>query len=303
MPFSELLQGAWTRHAEHTEAVYDELSTMILAAETEADLGGIIGLISHVAGEHLGRLVEAERLIASVRTHPAFQPAGSSGASAARSLAALSLVRGDAAASQQWMATLPPNALPAGSDQARVLTAAAALVAGQERWSEAGHLLNQADRALVYGPGATDPAARAMAVTSNNLAAALEEHPTRSPEVDALMLDAARYARHYWEIAGTWLHVERAEYRLARSLVVAGLADEAIEAAFECLEICDANQAPAEERFFGEEALALAHLAAGVPVGARAARERMAALLPEVPADWAEHCQGALAALDAKIGA
>jgi hypothetical protein len=36
------------------------------------------------------------------------------------------------------------------------------------------------------------------------------------------MIFAAKTTRKYWEIAGTWLEIERAEYRLAMTYLAAG---------------------------------------------------------------------------------
>lgn len=65
------------------------------------------------------------------------------------------------------------------------------------------------------------PAFRALAVTGNNLACTLEEKNHRSLQETELMILASRTARKYWELAGGWLEISRAEYRLAMNYLQA----------------------------------------------------------------------------------
>ena len=60
------------------------------------------------------------------------------------------------------------------------------------------------------------------AVAGNNLAATLEEKPDRDAFETEGMLTAAQGGLHHWKLAGGWMEEERAEYRLARSLLQAG---------------------------------------------------------------------------------
>ena len=62
------------------------------------------------------------------------------------------------------------------------------------------------------------------------------------------MIVAAEAALRYWKQAGTWLEEERAEYRLAKSLLIAGRAVDAVASARRCLAVCERHEAPAFER-------------------------------------------------------
>lgn len=75
------------------------------------------------------------------------------------------------------------------------------------------------------------------------------------------MKSAARVARQYWEVAGTWIEVERAEYRLAMTMLAAGDPVAALEHAELCLKICTSNNAEPFEHFFAHEARAKCFLA------------------------------------------
>ena len=123
------------------------------------------------------------------------------------------------------------------------------------------------------GPAGASPALTALAVGGNNLAAALEERPQRSAEEAAAMVGAAASALKYWRLAGSWLEEERAEYRLARSLLQAGRCDEAQAAARRCIEVCLRHAAPPFELFFAHAVLALGLRAGGAAAAAEAARE------------------------------
>lgn len=113
---------------------------------------------------------------------------------------------------------------------------------------------------------AADPANRILAVTANNLVCALEEKNILNSEQMALMLLTARAARKYWQISGTWLETERAEYRLARSYLKAGDFISSIIHANLCLTICETNKADALEFFFAYEAITLVEQAMKQPL-------------------------------------
>ena len=107
------------------------------------------------------------------------------------------------------------RAAMSASDRIRVTALAAANLAERDTPRASvlfGAALAEAERA---GLDAADPTNRALAVTANNLACTLEEKTRRSPAERALMTTAARAARRFWALAGTWLETERAEYRLA----------------------------------------------------------------------------------------
>ena len=113
--------------------------------------------------------------------------------------------------------------------------------------------------ALVQTLPKDDPAVRSMAVTGNNLAFALEEKAILSDGETTLMIQAAQAARKYWELAGTWLHVERAEYRLAKTYLKAGNKMKAREHATECLKLCEAHLADDFEMTYAREIVELAY--------------------------------------------
>lgn len=280
MDFDSFLNQAWDEHATDAAGVAQRLAASGPSLVTdEAQIAPLGNLVHHVYGEHLGRWAEGLALLHRLAKHPACSPGGAARAALARFQVSLALCEGSA----------DERAAMSASDRIRVTALAAANLAERDTprasalFAEA---LAEADRA---GLDATDPANRALAVTANNLACTLEEKTRRSPAERALMITAARAARRFWALAGTWLETERAEYRLAMTWLQAGDPALARHHAQQCLAIVQANGSVPLERFFASEALALAEAADGNAAGHAAAlaqaREAFAAL-DEADQSW-----------------
>ena len=297
MNFDTWIDDAWSSHADDPGRAAQSLAEGAARVTAETHLVARIGFAHHVHGEHLGGwqagLDGLDRLAAS----PMCNPVGASGEALARCRASLLLSAGDPRAA---------DAL-ALSDRIRATAMAAANLAQNESAPDTGRAsaLWQAALGLAAGVGlpAHDPAHRTLAATGNNLASALEEKAVRSAAERALMLATAAGARQHWALAGTWLEVERAEYRLASSWLAAA-ADEpcaaqaALVHAQACMALVDAHAAPALERFFACEVLARAQrLAGNAPAHAaavRAAREAFA----QLGADDQAWCAASLRSID-----
>jgi hypothetical protein len=149
-----------------------------------------------------------------------------------------------------------------------------------------------------------DPAAlQGLAVATHNLALHLRTQrppPVAHPE---LMLAASAASRALWERAGTWTHVERAEYQLALCHAAAAQGDSAWRHACACLALCEQHGADALERFFAHEALARAALSLGDGPQCQAQQQHMQALLAEVAeADDHAFCAATLSGLEREAG-
>jgi hypothetical protein len=250
--FDDFMAQAWEAHATEPEAVAARLSDDGLRlASTPAFLGRLAGLMHHVHGTHLGAWDAGTIALIAVLAHP--QCTEPVRLEVQRALASLALCRGDTSA----LPSLTPT------DRLRVSAMAAAHLA--ERDTARASVLWQDALAQCSDlqPPPDDPSHRALAVTGNNMACALEDKPTRTPAERQLMIDAAAAARQHWALAGTWLEVERAEYRLARTWLKAGDAEKAHVHAQSCQAIVLAQAAPALEQFFAAEALALCAQGAG----------------------------------------
>ena len=301
MGIDEFVSKGWGDHAGDASAVADRLPEGLELATESPHLAGLAALGVHVFGEHLGRWDDGIAYLESLTAHSGFDDATPAGRSIYRSMAVLHRCRGDREASETWFGKGAGE--HEASDRIRMLAVASTALAGQKRTEEAITEFNRALELASYGPDKDDPASRALAVTGNNLAAELEEKEARSPEEVELMKLAARTGRKYWEIAGNWMNVERAEYRLAMTHVQAGEAEAAVAHARECLEICEANGSDPGEVFFANEALAVALHAAGDIDGARAAREAAAALVEKQDDSLKGYCSDCLGKLDARLSA
>lgn len=111
------------------------------------------------------------------------------------------------------------------------------------------------------------------------------------------MILAAQTGRKYWEIAGTWLQVERAEYRVASTYLKADDPSSAVVHAQRCLKISQDNNAPALELFFAYEAITQVEKArnhsVGVEIAVRHAKTYFAQL-SDYDKEWCKESLGRL---------
>ena len=288
MDFNTAIGRAWADHADDARAVATRWPALRSLVTDEPQLERLIAITLHVHGEHLGEWATGATALEALRTLPAYRDESGSGQALRRSLASLALCGG-----------ATPPAMSA-SDQIRVHAMAASNLVGHDA-GRASHTLQQA-LALAERSGLpdTDPMHRAIAVAAHNLACTLEEKPGRSTDERALMILAAQASRHHWESAGTWLEVERAEYRLAMSWLQAGDLAQARAHAQACLDVVDANAAPALERFFGWEALGIVARAEGDSAGHAHAVEKARAAFADLAADDQRWCRASLDKLAAR---
>ena len=279
------LDQAQAQHADDPAAVTVALAARAPSLPADADGAEAIRLAEHVFLAHAADVAGLQAFIDALPPVLAGDPATAASVQRAR-----------------WcVATLTGQPAPRPDDTTRwrALQNLVLAMAGQGRSAEAAVLL-QADEAAALAHGASD-AGRAFAATANNVASHLQDGAGADPARDALMLQAAAIARRAWASAGTWMHVERADYRLALCHAALGRGAEAVEFARRCLAGCEAagGQADAMEHFFAHEALVRAHRAAADEAGAAASLQRMHALLPDIgEADGLrEWCAGVLVGL------
>ncbi|MEQ1569767.1 MAG: hypothetical protein ABMA64_29295 [Myxococcota bacterium] len=281
--FDTFQARAWADHGADPAAVAERLGEGLALAATDADLASLAHLGQHVWGEHLARWDRGLSFLASISTHAAAGDAARGAVRRAEATLSLAASRAD----------LRPTLSP--SDAVRVSAVAAAAVAPREP-ARATELLQEAVAGAAQLADA-DPAVRTVAANANNLAAALEEQPSRDDAGRALMIAAAIAARTTWERAGTWLEVARAEMRLAKTWLAAGEPATARVHADAALASVEAHGAGPADRLFAAEGVALAAAAAGDhEARARAVglAEAAFAALPEDDRAW---CAPTLAAL------
>lgn len=294
--FDDWLGQAWDDHVKDAGAVAARLDEGRALATDQKQLASLAHLAHHLYGEHLGDWNGGVDWLLALAEHPHYTSQDEARAALGIYLGSLALSGGhdDGAQALSLSDRVRASALAAGNLATRDTARAMALFKQALHDAEDG------------GLPADGPHVRSLAVTSNNLAATLEEKALLSTDERELMIRAAQAARRYWAIAGGWLETERAEYRLAHSWLKAGDAEQARRHAQLCLEIVQANAAPPLEHFFGWEALGLAERAAGSISGherALAQATQAFEALDEADRGWCRASLDKLAALKPSYGA
>ena len=300
MTLDEFVSQGWVEHANDAAGVFARLPEGLPLISESRHFPAFAALVVHVSGEHLGRWVDGVALLTKLERLPAFDAASTEGKSVARSKAILHRCAGNRDEEARcFAASRTGGDVTEASDRIRVLAVAAAAFLGQKRLADARRDFEKAVSLAGYGPTANDPAARALAVTGNNLACEFENMAALTDDERAMMLFAAQVGREFWAIAGGWMEIERAEYRLAMSHIRAGDPATALAHGHRCLSIVQANGSDPGEAFFAHEAIARACLAAGDVVASRRERDSMDTLLPAIGDEsFRAYCAGELAKLD-----
>lgn len=286
MDFEAFIASAWDDHGDRPQEVADRLAVAVPGIASPEQVAPFARLVVHVMGEHLGHWARGIDILEGLRRDPALAGSPAAAAAARRGVATLRYASGDTAALAAFDA----------DDRATVLASAAAIRTGRD--DPDGALAAYAEAVtLAAALPAGSPAFRSLAIAGNNLAAALEELPHRTPAQTEGMVAAAHGGVAFWRIAGTWLEEERAHYRLARSLLAAGDPAQAVESGKRCAQVCLAHDAPAFERFFAYAVLSRALREAGRAADAADMREEALAWLDRVPEDDRRWCEADRAAL------
>jgi hypothetical protein len=288
MTLDNFLNQAWTDHATDAKGVAQRLPQALALLTENKQIPGLVHLAAHVFGEHLAQWEQGIEFLQQIQKQSVFEPQTESQIIIDRNVASLKMASGARLDLQSF----------GKSDQIQIYASAAAGLAMHEATQALGYL--EKALALAQDLDITDPANRALAVKGNNMAAALEEKENRSSQENDLMIRAAQIGRKFWEIAGTWLHVERAEYRLAMSYLKSGQPEQASEHAQLCLNVVEQNKAEPMEYFFGYEAAAWVEKARGNAAAFQQAvqsAEKYFELMSEADKPW---CQATMNRLRAK---
>ncbi|EHW0693749.1 hypothetical protein K1B30_002049 [Vibrio parahaemolyticus] len=243
MDFDAFMSECWQLHEEKPVQVYAQLETALNEVDALSQVERIFALMLHTA---IGHLEHPERFLAcldrlddrAITESLAFQ----------RSIAV----------ARFFVDGTEDVALLEEQDQRRVFSLIANELSALTQLEPASQWLAKA--ALGMTPhDAEEVLARSIAITANNLACQYEELSERTDEQKARMLEFARLALDYWKIAGGWMQEERAEYRLAMSLLKADAPKEAKVHAERCEAICLQNGGDAFELFYAHDLLMQVH--------------------------------------------
>jgi hypothetical protein len=250
--FDTFLSRAWADHATRSDAVARRLRLRTPPPQQPEHLSALVRLVVNLLGEHLGRFDDARWRLDALRTHPLADQTVQSDLRVAH--ATLGIAQRRRGATQRLTAT----------ETVRAESAAAAMCLGRGQLRRALALIASATQRLAALPDAAPPDHRPLAVACNNMAWELEEIGAgRSEAQTQAMLRLAAASREHWSRAGTWLHIERAEYCLALTHLSAGLHDQAWLHAAQCLAVCLRHHAAPFEHLSAHEAMARVHHARG----------------------------------------
>lgn len=263
--FEEFLNQAWTDHATDPQLLASNLIEATKLITENSQISRLSTLATHTFGEHLGRWQDGIEFFNNLRQHNSFLAGSDCDQSITRSIKSLQLASG----------LNPALDHLSKSEQIRIYASTSGALCGQSQMMRASDFFKIAIEMADIELTNDDPANRALAVTGNNLAASLESLATRSDLEKNLMLLAAHTGRKFWEIVGTWLEVERAEYRLAMSYLKAEDTENALKHAQFCLQLNKSNNAEPIEFFFAYEAMAAIEQTRNNSIGFNKALEQM----------------------------
>ena len=156
MDFKAYLKDAWNRHGNEPETVFAEFDGGRELAQNGQDLAGWAGLVTHVAGEHLGRFSDGLALLDPIVDAPALVEADPFRRAVQRSRAILLLGRGDRAQAESLLADNYAVDWPIASSKVRVFATTSTALAAHEgkvdtvarlvRRSDSGHQLRPRGR-------------------------------------------------------------------------------------------------------------------------------------------------------------
>lgn len=243
---ADFVARGWERHADEAADVAAGLLARAATLNSDADVAAAIGLAEHVWLSHLRDVAGLRAFLQALP--PAVAAAEASGAMLRRARWVLAMLAGEAADAipdaARWRAQ--QNLWSAWVERGRAADARAMLQA-------------ELPQALAHAEAA---ARKALAAATHNLAVELREGRRGDPARDALMLALAEASRALWATAGTWVHIERGDYELARCHAVLGDGATALQHAQACLARIEQHSgdpaADAFETFFAHEALAWA---------------------------------------------
>ena len=247
---SRILKTGWAKHPDQPLEVAETLKKIDPLEIDSRDLAAYIKLLIHVYGGHLNQFSDALRVLENIQSK---RQSKEYALSVGLALVHTCLFQEELA--RFFIEEASQLEFPQSTRVQVYAWAVSEMLHSRPSTDEALGLFMAAVDLSDLVQGGKDPAARSLAVAGNNVACKLDEKTQLSPEELKLMQQGAHTARKFWELAGTWLETERAEYRLCMSYLKAQETTKALFHARECERICLENNADSFEWFFVNEAL------------------------------------------------
>jgi tetratricopeptide (TPR) repeat protein len=280
---SDVMGWCWSNHEANLGEVVAEIEAAAPRVRETKDAAAFTALVNHAIGQHAGAWPKAAALDSRVLQQVEASAAAASGFG---NLAVARAMSGEGL--QAFEAETRAAALAGENAVAQVVRVRFLLVealAAARRWDEALALLPSVlDMAGALPAGS--PAERVAAMSCNNIASALIDHPERRPEWNAALERTALASRQAWLRCGDWMNDERSDYLLALAYDALGRHDEALACASRGLETIARNGEEPYDAAFLHVARAKAHHAMGDGSSATTELAKAKALRPQLDADW-----------------
>lgn len=250
MTFQDYLSHSWKIHAKETETVYHSLATASEKLMSNEDIIPLARLITHICGDHyLEHWKTGVDLLNQLKTHQFYKAGTESETSVNRSIAILKLSAGQVTEFTSFST----------SDQSRIFAQVAGILVehknielGQSYFQKSIQLATKLDQT-----NKSEPAFRAIAMTTNNVTCTLEEKENRTESEKNFMIETAVANLNFWGLASDYHDVNMAEYRLSNTYLQAGLYILALDFAKKCYFGVLENKLSAYFEFYGLEMMIL----------------------------------------------
>jgi hypothetical protein len=234
MNFDAFIEDAWNDAHDQAHQVARRISQGVDHYDQSQQVCELAELVSHVYGEKLGLWDEGFEILQKLCSRsPESQ-------SAKRALCALQIASGRSSRIVELSL----------SDQVRAQAMACLSLLVHGSVTRASALFHHALFLVDQGLKENDPAVRALANTSHNLATRLEKSSERSTEENELMIKASDASLKYWKILGAKVQEQRAHYLMAKCFLAIGAIESSRSHAEICLKMCAKST---DEEHFQEE--------------------------------------------------
>jgi hypothetical protein len=231
MEFDTFIAQAWDDHVRDPQGVADRLADCRPLVADEQQFIRLADIVHHVYGDHLNDRQAGLAAIDELTRLQAYREAGTSGSAIRRFIASLRLSEGEAGVLDAFEA----------SDQIRILALAVSNLTDVDP-ARAASLFHEALRLVEASDlPASDAMHGDLARQAHNLAAGIERDANPSDDELALMVLAARTARHHWGLLGRPSDVFSGQVRLASALRKIGDLVAARAAARDCVSLASAD--------------------------------------------------------------
>lgn len=246
MDFQNFIDESWKKHDGQTSEMVKQYEIGLQIAKSEFDLLAIARLVTHVATEHDFKFDVGLHYLEKINLSPILN-SNLARLNINRQVATIKHIQNQDEDISQFSV----------SDRVIIFITTAAALLYQKIFE-----IERVDKYLQNAVSAShslksdDPAFKPLAMNFNNMASFLFEKAQLTEVEKKVMIDASHYSRNFWEKAGTWLQIERAEFYLSRNYRKISEFQNALKHAELCLSICLKEKAPPLEMFFANEALA-----------------------------------------------